>query len=86
MADHIAVVSAAIMELIEEDEEEEEKDDKKSDAAENSSTEHLVPQKVPAPWATVPMAPGFWAWRSSDEVTERGLATSSRAWGKVPAA
>ena len=31
------------------------------------------------------VAPGFWAAGPSDQVARRGLAASSRAWGKVSA-
>ena len=74
----MVVASTAAAELQEEDEEEE---DEEVDMEEDCSTKDLVPQKAAALWATVPVAPGFWAVGPSDKVTGRGLATPSRAWG-----
>ena len=75
--DSIVVVSEATAEPMEEDEKEEE--DKVVDVGEGSSTEDLVPKQVPAPWATMPAVPGFWAAGPSDKVARRGPATSLRA-------
>ena len=54
------------------------------DVCKSSSTAELALKQALAPQATMPMAPLFWAVGPSDQVARRGLATSSRAQGKMP--
>ena len=70
------------MELVEADVEEA---DKEADMGEAPPTGDLAPEQAPAPWATLPAAPRFWAGGLSDQVAWREPATSLRAWGKAPA-
>ena len=51
---------------------------------EGSFTENLAPKQGLALQATMPVIPEVWAAGTSDEVTGRGLAASSRALGKAP--
>ena len=43
-----------------------------------------VPEKATVPWVTLPAVAVFWVGVPGDQVTARELATSLRAWGKVP--
>ena len=51
----------------------------------SSSAKDLVPKQVPAPQATAPAAPKFWAVGPSVLVARWGPPASSRTWGQVPA-
>ena len=51
----------------------------------SSSTKDLVPKQVHVPQVTVPVVPEFWAIGLSVCMARRGLPTSSRVLGKVPA-
>ena len=66
-------------------EEDEEEVDGEVDVGEDSSTGELVPKQALVPQATILVAPESWAAKQSDQVGRRGLATSSRAWDKMPA-
>ena len=82
MAYLMVVASNTTAEPMEEDEAVE---NKELDTEEGSSTEGLVLQQAPAPQATIPAVPAYWALGPKGEVDRRGLAASSRARGKVPA-
>ena len=80
--DYASVVSQAMMELMQKDKEERYK---VVNMGKGSSTEDLVPNQAPVPWATMSAAPGFWVPGPSDQVARKGPANSLRARGKVPA-
>ena len=63
---------------------EEEEVGEKADMGEVPPTRDSVPERAPVPQVTLPAAARFWAGVPSNQVAGKGLATSSRAWGKVP--
>ena len=75
--------SAAVVKPMEEDEEKQE--DKVVDMGEGSFIENLVAKQALMPWATIPVALGFWAIGAGNQVARKGPATSSRALWKAPA-
>ena len=63
--------------------EDEVEEDKKMNMGEGCSTADLAPKQEQALWETMLAVPQFWVMVPSNQVARKGLAASSRAWGKV---